>query len=641
MIMNERQKKIIEYLKHNTGNITTRDISDNFFVSRRTVFSDLNIIEQNLINTPYKLIRNEGKGLSIIKLEDEPNHKLKAKELIYSNRKLLILETILFERTFDIDSLEECLYISESTLVNDINIINETYLTNVNNKLIIKNNSVFLADDKYVQRTFVRFNELLLNEISQSVIQQDLIYSIYYDVLKHTYGIEFVERLMKIIYDYIKDNYHTVAEYYLDNIISNLIVLIYLKLENDYEYDSQDNKTIKKNISNNKIELIEKIETGFNINFNLQEDIFIFDLLKGNKFVPTIDGNYDLIIKTLTYQISEILDINLNDDRILFEQLGNHFPPLMYRLSNNIKINNPFIDDIKREYLTLFNAVWMVVMYNNDWLEYPMNDNEIGLLTIYFQSALDRNKVAKKIALINTTRMMNSEFISSRIKNVIPNIYVEIIEEEDNEFISNNNFDLIITTNDNQYGSIPTVNISPIVSDSDLINVSSRFTQIIFKNNNYRNIDTKKSLICLVDKYFNENTTYLNQSLKSKSDVFNLSNRKLLKENIVDKNYLDSVRDRERQGSTDIGNYVATPHGNPIFVKKNCVLAIVNKEPIQWGEDRVQVIFLICVTKNDMRDLRNLFNLIYELSNDRNIISKITKSNTYDEFRNILLNYRR
>ena len=639
--MNDRQKKIIEYLKNNSENVSTKDISDKFNVSRRTVFSDLNFIEQYLKNTAYELIRNDGKGLSIIKSDECSIRFLNVNDLFKNNRKLLILKLVLFEGNYNIDSLADYLYISNSTLVNDINFINEFLLNGEKDQLIIKENVVCLSENNYnSKRIYVKFNELIYNDITQSVIQQELIYNYYYDILKQIYSTELVDTVKETLYEFLKENYETIAEYYLDNIISNLIVLIYNKLRNDEAVSYIDSHLESDIVPTEIDEVIQKIETKFDIKFNQREILFIVDLLKGNKFVPTIYGNYDNIIKIFINQLSEILDVNLNNDKVLFGQLSKHFPPLMYRLSNDIQINNPFIFDIKREYLTLFNAVWMVVMYNQEEFKHSINDNEIGLLTIYIQSALDRNKVSKKIVLINTTKMMNSDFISSRVKSVLPNTYIDIIEEDDRNFILNNNFDLIITTNDNKYNAAPTVNISPIVSDTDLMNISKKFTQTIFRNNSYRNINTENDINYIVCKYFRKELTYLNQKLKSKSEVFDFANKVLVEKDIVDNSYIDSVLAREFQGSTEVNNLVATPHGNPNYVKKNCVLTIANDEAMNWSEDKVQLIFLISVTKNDMKDLKDLFNFIYGISNDKKVISDILNTSTFEEFISILLGYR-
>lgn len=634
--MNDRQKKIIEYLKNNPENISTKDISEKFGVSRRTVFSDLNTIEQFLKDTVYELIRNDGKGLSIIKSNESPKSSFDTDGIFKNNRRLQILKNVLFcEETYYIDSLADMLYISTSTLINDIGVINEVYLNGEQCKLIIKNNLLLLSDYKNIQRIYVKFNEIVYNNISQSIIQQELIYNIYYDILNEMYGAELVYSIKKIVYNFIKENYQTIAGYYLDNIVSNLLVLVYIKLKRNNL--NQIRYIYSENISLKALSLIEKMEKKFDVKFDGKEKFFIADLLKGNKFVQTIDGNYDSIILTLISQLSEILDINLNKDKILFEQLRNHFPPLMYRMSNNIQINNPFIVDIKKEYLTLFNAVWMVFMYNQEKLEYSINDNEIGLLTIYVQSALDRNKVAKRIALINPNKMMSSDFILNRISNVLATDGIEVFENVGYSIIDQGHFDFIINTGDKQFENIPTVNISPIVSDTDLKNIANIFTNTIFKNKSYMDITTDDVLVNVAIKYFKKETTFLDKNFKNKEQLLEFSNEVLIENNFVTKDYFGSVLVRETQGSTEINNFIAIPHGNPNYVKENCVLTIVNKSPFIWTENKVQIIFLVNVSRNDMNDLKNLFNIILRISNTRGLAQRLLNVKTYDEFINLIL----
>ncbi|WP_044565228.1 BglG family transcription antiterminator [Anaerococcus provencensis] len=634
--MNDRQKKIIEYLKNNTENISTKDISEKFDVSRRTVFSDLNTIELFLKSTVYELIRNDGKGLSIIKSNKSPTNSFDTNVIFNNDRRLQILKNVIFcEEAYNIDSFADMLYISTSTLINDIGVINEVYLNGEQCKLIIKNNLLILSDYKNMQRIYVKFNEIIYNTISQSIIQQELIYNIYYEVLNETYGAELVYSMKKIIYNFIKGNYQTIAGYYLDNIVSNLIVLVYIKLKGNNL--NQISYIYSENISFKALSLIEKMEKKYDVKFDDKEKLFIADLLKGNKFVQTIDGNYDSIILTLISQLSEILDVNLNNDTILLEQLRNHFPPLMYRMSNDIQINNPFIVDIKKEYLTLFNAVWMVVMYNQEKFEYSINDNEIGLITIYVQSALDRNKVARRIALINSNKMMSSDFILNRISNVLTTDEIEVFENVGYSIINQGHFDFIINTGDKQFENIPTVNISPVVSDTDLKNIANLFTNTIFKNKSYMDITTDDVLKSVVTKYFKKETTFLEKNFKNKEQLLEFSNEMLIENNIVTKDYLESVLVRETKGSTEINNFISIPHGNPNYVKDNCVLTIVNKTPFIWTENKVQIVFLVNVSRNDMNDLKNLFNIILRISNTRGLVQHLLKVKTYDDFINLIL----
>ena len=634
--MNDRQKNIIDYLKNNTENISTKDISEKFDVSRRTVFSDLNTIEQFLKSTAYELIRNDGKGLSIIKSNKSPTNSFDTNVIFKNNRRLQILKNVLFyEETYYVDSLADMLYISTSTLINDIGVINELYLNGEQCKLIIKNNLLMLSDYKNMQRIYVKFNEIVYNAISKYIIQQELIYNIYYEVLNETYGAELVYSMKKIVYNFIKGNYQTIAGYYLDNIVSNLLVLVYLKLKRSNL--NQISYIYSENISFKALSIIEKMEKNYDVEFDDKEKFFIADLLKGNKFVQTIDGNYDTIILTLIGQLSEILDVNLNNDTILLEQLRNHFPSLMYRMSNNVQINNPFISDIKKEYLTLFNAVRMVVMYNQDELEYSINDNEIGLLTIYVQSALDRNKVAKRIALINQNKMMSSDFILNRISNVLSTDGIEVFENVGYSIIDQGRFDFIINTGDKQFENIPTVNISPIVSDTDLKNIANLFTNTIFKNKSYMDITTDDVLMNVAMKYFKKETTFLDKNFKNKEQLLEFSNETLIENNFVTEDYLGSVLVRETQGSTEINNSISIPHGNPNYVKENCVLTIINKTPFIWTENKVQIVFLVNVSRDDMNDLKNLFNIILRISNTRGLVQRLLKLETYDEFINLIL----
>ena len=150
-------------------------------------------------------------------------------------------------------------------------------------------------------------------------------------------------------------------------------------------------------------------------------------------------------------------------------------------------------------------------------------------------------------------------------------------------------------------------------------------------------IITDEVLKNIVTKYFKKETTFLEKNFKNKEQLLEFSNEMLIENNIVTKDYLESVLIRETKGSTEINNFISIPHGNPNYVKDNCVLTIVNKTPFIWTENKVQIVFLVNVSRNDMNDLKNLFNIILRISNTRGLVQRLLKVKTYDDFINLIL----
>ena len=328
---------------------------------------------------------------------------------------------------------------------------------------------------------------------------------------------------------------------------------------------------------------------------------------------------------------SELLKLDLSKDPILVEQLNRHFPSMIDRAKNNIKIDNPFIDEIKNEYTTLFNTIWMVVIMNRGEFNFDLNDDEIGLLTIYLQSSLDRNKIVQKVILHIENIYYDTSFIVNRIKQVLPTVEIKVLEGELD--LSKINSDMIITTSDDTtFGEIPFVKITPVVTETDLKNISDKYNSTIFKNTKYRQLNEKHKILDIINNYFKPEFIHFNKNFNNRNEMMRFALDDMVEKNVVDINYVESIFAREKMGSTSLNYLISTPHGNPKFVKNSCIYTVINRKSVKRGDDNVNIMFMMNISENDIENLRLLFNFIYEMSQDKRLIDELIKTEIYQEF---------
>lgn len=631
--MNNRQEKILNLLKKSNRKIAVNDLSKTFAVSKRTIFNDLNYLDDFLESSGYTLFRDED-GILLKKVDPNKKQNIDINEFYSSNRKYDVLRNILFKNEKDIYNLSFKLFVSESTILSDINYINDRYLRNLSAKLLMDKDGIYIdGDDEIIQKVYVKYNELIFKKLRLMLIESKDLYRNYYTFLSDIYGKLLVTKIKNVLYSYLTSNSQVLAEYYFDNIINYLIVLVYRKLEDQSsEYYTSD-KNVKVHNDDSK-DILEIIEYNFGIKFNESEVKYFSEILRANNIKNKI--NYDEIkidnlVNMFLKSISEFLKIDLLQDEVLKEQLKKHIPSMIDRAKNNINIDNPFIDEIKNEYTTLFNTIWMVVIMNQNYFDFILNDDEIGLLTIYIQSSLDRNKTVQKILLHINNRYYDTEFIVNRIKKILPNIDIEVNEGELKEKYKN--IDMIITTGDDiNYGDIECVKISPIVTDRDLKNISEKYYSTIFKNANYKQINNKHYILEIIGKYFHPELTYFNKRFNEKSEIMNFALDTMIEEGIVTIEYKNSIFNRENMGSTALNYMISTPHGNPKYVNDSCIFTVINEKPINWDNEKVSLMFMININEKDILDLKTLFNFIYEISQDKALIDDLIKSKSYEEF---------
>ena len=630
--MNSRQEKLLSLLKKSNKKLTVNEISKTFAVSRRTVFNDLNYLDYLLETSGYNLVRLDD-GVLLKKDDSNKRQEIDIVDFYSSNRRYDLFKNILFSHELNVDDLSDKLFVSESTILNDINYINENYIKDLPASLLISNNELYIdGDEPIIQNLYVRFNELIFKKLRLMLIESKDLYRNYYFFLSDVYGDQLVKKVKSVLYLYLTNNSQVLAEYYFDNIINYLIVLVYRKTYlNEVENNENNNSLVKFQDAD---DILKMVECNFGIVFSETEVDYFYDILRANNI--KVKNKYDKnavedLVEVFLKSSSELLKLDLSKDSILVEQLNRHFPSMIDRAKNNIKIDNPFIDEIKNEYTTLFNTIWMVVIMNRGIFDFDLNDDEIGLLTIYLQSSLDRNKIVQKVILHIESRYYDTSFIVNRIEQVLPAVEIEVLEGKVD--LSKINSDMIITTSDNTtFGNIPFVKITPVVTEIDLKNISDKYNFTIFKNTKYKQLNDKHKIFDIINNYFRPEFIHFNKNFNNRDEMMKFALEDMVEKDIVDKNYVESIFAREKMGSTALNYMISTPHGNPKFVKDSCIYTVINNKPVQWDDDNVNIMFMMNISESDIENLRTLFNFIYEISQDKKLIDELIKTQNYQEF---------
>lgn len=117
------------------------------------------------------------------------------------------------------------------------------------------------------------------------------------------------------------------------------------------------------------------------------------------------------------------------------------------------------------------------------------------------------------------------------------------------------------------------------------------------------------------------------KSLDKISLINEMSNLLYAKERINDIDaFIESIKEREKIASTDMGIGVAIPHGKGSFVQKSSIVIFRSDSGIKWEEDPVKAIILLAVD-DDQEGKTHL-----------EIIAKVSTMLIDDDFLDMLFN---
>lgn len=129
----------------------------------------------------------------------------------------------------------------------------------------------------------------------------------------------------------------------------------------------------------------------------------------------------------------------------------------------------------------------------------------------------------------------------------------------------------------------------------------------------------------------------LDLNADTKEEVIEMISRRLLNNGYItnEDKFISSVKYREAQTSTGIGNGIAIPHGASNSVIESTVVFAKLKKTVQWDSlDSlpVEYVFLLAIAKNEHGDshIRVLANLAKDLM-DSDYVEQFKKSDTLEE----------
>ena len=100
---------------------------------------------------------------------------------------------------------------------------------------------------------------------------------------------------------------------------------------------------------------------------------------------------------------------------------------------------------------------------------------------------------------------------------------------------------------------------------------------------------------------------------------------------IVQEGFKESTFQRETFSTTVLQNGIAMPHPSGFYSQKTTIAVATLAHPIQWGSETAQVVFMLAVKSGDQQFLRNFYELIVNLSDSAEHVSRALGVKNFDE----------
>ncbi|MFI3622646.1 BglG family transcription antiterminator [Vagococcus fluvialis] len=606
---------MLELLESQSDYLTVSAIANQLGVSQRTVHSDLKKIEEYVQSLGKYLDKKRGVGIVLRELKENKSPKDVEEDYDTQStvtRRIEIMRLLLFEESnVSFNCLSDLFFVSKTSIIKDLEFIMEIFKAGSNVELQSDVNGTRICGNEIdKQKAFLQFNRYILSNSDlyhEETIHQKM------NLLIPFYGEKIISVCTNSLYSYVRENVNAISDYYIQNILNIYIILVYRITNNHHICLEKEIKFSSKSTFFDKsaINLLMKAQFRLNLSYSENDVAYLSHHLIANRFEPfpedSIDNN---LVDDLLNQVSKALNIDFSNDIKLEDQLKKHIPPMIYRLQNNNKTENPFTEQIKVEFSLTFNVIWVILSEYENELNIRFNEDEIAFLTIYFQSAIERAKINRKFLIICQMGIATSELLMNRIKNIIPSLdSIEVASVPELDHMNLDQFDFIISTIKIDIPEKQVIFVSPFLTDIDIEKI---------KKLGFNQEKQKTQLDYLIDashlkRYVNKEFIYIDTDFSTKEELLNSVGKELVSNNYVTENFVSSLISREELGGTDLPTGVAVPHGNPSDVKRTTIAILKNKKKFKWDTYYVDVIFVIGISSENRGDTRKILSDIYNI----------------------------
>lgn len=653
--MKPRQISIIQDLKSNNNIfISAKKFAKKYDVSTKTIYNDIEVINEELVGLGIVINKIPRKGI-ILKLENNETHLLSnwlsSKSFILKNNKYspedridYIIKYIFFdEYNFSLDDLAETLFVSDSTIKRDLDYL-EYLSSDYSFSLLNECNMLKIIGNESEIRKFLReyLSKKLLNVNSNEDSKH------IDDYLSNIFFFNDIKSIKKIINKTLSSYDQNLENYYY-SVVIELLIILHRNAKGFYVEDF--NNLVIKNLKHLEVyfcasELLNEVKkNGYKLNLNCTSEIeaMSYSLLAAGFKITSLSYNSSLIseVNKLIKSVSNLLSVNLNNDKHLRKMLVNHIGPMIIRIKNSTTLFNPLLDDIKRQYNVLYSIIWFSITGLERKYAVKLTASEVSLLVVHFQIALEKITNPLKILVVCPHSLATSELIISKLKSVFSDIdVVEKVSLSELNELDISNVDLIISTVHFVKEGNKVEYVSPIITESELQQIQKKYLRL-------RSVESKKTLASnhesnFMSKLMNDlinDSVYFGDGFVNKYSCLEFLMSRCEAVNIDNNQFKESIILREKMGSTSVYTGVAIPHADPRFVKQSQFLIMRLRNPIQWDLNPVKIVVLIAISEKDTIIFKDLLVNLLQTLGKPSVIKDLIGKNNEDDFKNSLIKH--
>lgn len=629
-MLDARMKKIIIELS-DSEYVTASELAKILDLNEKTVRTTIGKMRDSLDEYGIEIESKTRKGYHLLIYDKEKyqafinNDEWLSKNDIPNNskeREEWLLDYLLKQHKFvRIDDLSEMLYVSRSTITNDIRNVEDslksyhiTLIRRPNYGLHIQGSEFDIRncmisqfkDNKWAQR----FSDKEENELKE---------------------------ISKILLNNIQNQKVVLSKSMIQEMTS-CIYIAKVRYEENYKITVSKNEVVHRiykpciDVATN---IVEELNEKFHIHLLDSEIYYIAINIAARSDYNVLEGELESgVINQARKQATQMLDcvydmmhLDMRQNLSLLYDLISFLIPMDIRMRYGIIAKNPFAEATKKKYFFAYNVASQAVIPLKKTYFHEVPENEIAYLTSIFALFIEQEKDKKKkynILVICATNMSTSKLLAyqykKKFKKYIDEVYTcEMYNLDSFDF---SKVDYIFTMVEiNRVLPKPVLGISAFLEDEEVEKISSILK---FKSSN-----------TIADVY-SEELFYDNIKGETKEEILFEICKRIPEKYGIPSDFYEGLLRREEITGTDLAKHVALPHPYETTSDISFACISVLDHPIRWTRQDVQVVILMAVAEDEQRDLTKFLQLISEFIANESAVLQLVEEPDFTTFVNLL-----
>ncbi|BBM18807.1 PTS fructose transporter subunit IIA [Enterococcus avium] len=619
-MLTKKEKELIDYLNIKKRWVTSDELADFSSCTTRTIRNRVAKINQN--NPELILTSHLGYQL---------NAEVKLNTTGTEDRKSRIFLELLKHSSEGVDfyELAEKLYISESTLKNDIQQLKKE-ITNDAIQIIFEQDYIKLTGPERAKRRYLI--SLLYNE---SDLQEKLKVSI-----QQMIGYISLEKLQQTIRDVLSEHTIQINQYSLNNIVLHFAISIerirqghsLVKAQMNSQAQSTSEFLIAEEIS-------DKLAQQYDIHFS-QAELEQLSLLfigmqnetltkQNNQQLSTfVDQKIITALQDVLAEVERTYLVELHDEEF-FNKLAIHLQSLYYRSHYETFTRNSSLLDLKTAYPLIYDLAVYISSLIQDRLAIWFNDDEISFIALHIGSFLEtqkhyRNQVTIQL-IVNDYHDIGRNLSKQIEERFGENVTVLVTEKWK---VMNSDCDLLLTTDRATASECAgSVFIHPFLISKDVKKIEKRIDSLKAQREKRRMYQAIEKFI-LPELYFNQ----VDPAGLTPEEIRKQINQRMIQSGFVDDHFSERVEKREHMSPTSFPSGIAVPHSVELEAIKSGVAIMTLPEPLIWASHPIKLIAYIAINKDEANDFNDFFEKFIEIVSEPVNTKQLSMSEDYEEF---------